>query len=203
MEKCLFAQRKTEFLGHIVSEKGIEMQPSKFNAMLGCPAPATKASLRRFLGLAGYYRRFVEHFGTIAAPLTSLLAGTTGSKRMRKISEKQPWPRGEWTDEHEKAFRALKGALISAPVLSEPKKGRRYVLATDASKVCFGAVLSQIDENKEEHPIFYLSRKLQDNERKWDIWEIELAAAVWATAACRPYLIGQEFDLVTDSAVVG
>jgi len=200
--KCLFAQKKMEFLGHIVSEQGIEMQPAKFNAMLSCPTPADKAALRRFLGLTGYYRRFIEHYGTIAAPLTSLLAGTTGTKKARKISERQPWPNGTWTDKHDKSFRALKGALVSAPVLAEPKKGRRYVLTTDASKVCFGAVLSQIDEANQEHPIFYLSKKLLENERKWDIWEIELAAAVWATAACRPYLIGHEFDLVTDSSVV-
>ena len=202
IEKSLFAQKKTDFLGHMVSEKGIEMQPTKYNAMLSCPPPASKASLRRFLGLTGYYRRFIEHFGTIATPLTSLLAGTTGSKRARKVAEKHPWPEGAWNDEHDSAFRALKGALMTAPVLALPKKGRRYVLATDASKVCFGAVLSQYDENKQEHPIFYLSKKLLESERKWDIWEIELAAAVWATAACRPYLIGHEFDLVTDSSVV-
>ena len=96
----------------------------------------------------------------------------------------------------------MKGALLSRPVLALPLKQRKWRLATDASKIAMGAVLSQYDETGEEHPVAFLSRKLLQNEVKWDIWELELAAVVWATAMCRHYLIANTFELVTDSSVV-
>ena len=201
-DKCLFAQHETEFLGHIVSKEGMQMQPEKFNALLNYARPTTKSGLRSFLGLASYYRTFVQSFGSIAAPLTSLLAGTTGTKKQKKMSEKEPWAEGTWTDTHQQAFEALKGALLSAPILSPPVKGRRYMLATDASNHSFGAVLAQWDEHGKERPIAYLSKKLTESQAKWLIWEKELAAAVWATTLCRPYLIGQPFDLFTDNKVI-
>ena len=201
-DRCLFAQKKTEFLGHVISAAGMEMQPEKFNAMLRYKRPESNGALRGFLGLAGYYRTFVQNFGTIAAPLTSLLAGSSGSGKVRKLAEKELWPKGAWTDKHDRAFRALKGALLSAPILSAPVAGRRYLLATDASNHSFGAVLSQWDEQGKERPIAYMSKKLTGSQQRWLIWEKELAAAVWATAVCRPYLIGQSFDLITDNKVI-
>jgi hypothetical protein len=96
----------------------------------------------------------------------------------------------------------LKGALLTRPVLELPVAGRKWRLATDASHIAFGAVLSQINEQGEEHPIGFYSKKLTPAERKWDIWELELAAMVWATTLCRHYLRGDRFELITDSKVV-
>ena len=115
---------------------------------------------------------------------------------------REVWHGEVWNREHEGAFRTLKGALVTAPVLAMPKPEGRYVLACDASDIAWGAVLSQLDAEGREHPIAYYSKKLQPSERKWDVWERECACTVWATDKCRWYLLGKEFDLVTDSKVV-
>jgi len=151
-----------------------------------------------------YYRKFIRNFAYIAAPLTEL----TGQKRegrsnkVLKIEANTEWDGQTWTEAHETAFQALKGALLSRPVLALPSKHKRWRLATDASKIAMGAVLSQYDETGEEHPIAFYSRKLLKNEIKWDIWELELAAVVWATSTCRHYLSATTFELITDSKVV-
>ena len=108
-----------------------------------------------------------------------------------------------WTEVHEKAFETLKGALLTRPVLVLPNPAHKWRLATDASNVAMGAVLSQINDKGEEHPIGYYSRKVAGPQTRWSIWELELAAAVWAmTTVCRHYLRGVPFELVTDSKVV-
>jgi hypothetical protein len=103
---------------------------------------------------------------------------------------------------HQEAFETLKGALLSRPVLRLPDPKLKWRLATDASDVAMGAVLSQIDGNDEEHPVGYYSRKLTAAEEKWNIWELEWAAIVWATTVCRHYLRAVHFELITDSKVV-
>ena len=110
--------------------------------------------------------------------------------------------KGVWTEEHQKAFETLKDALLCRPVLVLPRKDRHWRLATDASIVAMGAVLSQYDDDNIEHPIGCYSRKLIDSETRWSIWELELGAGVWASTLCRPYLRGVHFELVTDSKVV-
>jgi hypothetical protein len=120
----------------------------------------------------------------------------------RKARMRTVWEGDVWTREHEQAFRTLKGALISAPVLAMPVANRRFVLSTDASDVAWGAVLAQVGEDGREHPIAYYSKKLLESEQKWDIWEREMSACVWAADKCRAYLLGNEFDLVIDSKVV-
>jgi len=112
------------------------------------------------------------------------------------------WDGTVWTKEHEQAFRTLKGALITAPVLAMPNGEGKFVLACDASDVAWGAVLSQLDSEGRERPIAYYSKKLLPSEQKWDIWEREASCCVWATDKCRPYILGREFDLITDSKVV-
>ena len=109
---------------------------------------------------------------------------------------------GIWTNVHQQAFETLKGALLQRPVLVLPNPKHKWRLATDASNVAMGAVLSQINDEGEEHPIGYYSKKLSPAETRWSIWELELAAMVWATTVCRHYLRGVHFELVTDSKVV-
>ena len=115
---------------------------------------------------------------------------------------REVWHGDVWNREHEEAFRTLKGALVTAPVLAMPTREGRFVLACDASDVAWGAVLAQLDAEGREHPIAYFSKKLQPSECKWDVWERECGCTVWATDKCRWYLLGKEFDLITDSKVV-
>jgi hypothetical protein len=202
--KCQFAQKEIQFLGHVVRENGIYAIEEKVKCMLDYQRPTSLTELRAFLGLMSYYRRFIKDFSFIAAPLTSLTKYKTEGKssRQQKLDAKSNWGDGTWTEAHQTSFEALKGALLSRPVLTFPSKGRRWRLATDASKIAMGAVLSQLDDQAKEHPVSFLSRKLLDTETRWDIWELELAAVVWAVELCKHYLRVVHFELITDSTVV-
>ena len=151
-----------------------------------------------------YYRKFIKGFSILAAPLTNLTKCTTAGKSRRKQRQdaKEEWAGDTWREEHQTAFEALKGALLTRPVLALPLATRKWRLATDASKVAMGAVLSQIDEEGLEYPVSFLSRKLLDTETRWDIWELELAAVVWAVETCKHHLRGVKFELITDSKIV-
>ena len=171
--KCMFAQKEVTFLGHRVAAGRMYPLEDKVKCMLEYEKPKTLTELRAFLGLMSYYRRYIKNFSHIAAPLTELTGQTRSgkSKRAIKMEANTPWPEEQWTDEQDDAFEMLKGALLTRPVLNLPIANRKWRLATDASKLAMGAVLSQIDEEGEEHPIAYYSRKLQGAEVRWDIWE--------------------------------
>ena len=128
LSKCLLAQAKVDFRGHIVSDKGIATDPQKAVAIKDWPTPNNVRDVRSFLGLANYYRRFVAHFSSVAAPLTAL----TGSLIK--------WL---WGPEEQKAFDALKTALITAPILSAPDPNKSFIIKCDASKHGIGAVITQ------------------------------------------------------------
>ena len=203
--KCKFAQKEVTFLGHRVADGKVYPLQDKVRAMLEYQRPTSLRELRGFLGLMSYYRKFIRDFASIAAPLTDLTKHTRGDKSAKKLKAEAntPWEVGVWTEVHEKAFETLKGALLTRPVLVLPNPAHKWRLATDASNVAMGAVLSQINDKGEEHPIGYYSRKVAGPQTRWSIWELELAAAVWAmTTVCRHYLRGVPFELVTDSKVV-
>ena len=200
-EKCIFAQKDLQFLGHVIRNGHVEPRKDRLEKLMEIRAPTSVKELKSFLGLASYYRRFITHFSQISAPLNELTKMDTHGKS-RRFAAKKPWPPGTWTEEHERAFKAIKGAFLSNPKLALPRKHRRWRLATDASDVAMGAVLSQVSKSGNEYPISFLSRKLTDAEKVWDIWERELAAILWATTACRHHLVGNRFELITDSAVV-
>jgi hypothetical protein len=126
LSKCAFAQQKISYLGHIISSEGVSTDPSKIDIIKAWPQPQNVKELRSFLGMVGYYRRFVSHFGLISKPLTNLL-----KKSVLYI----------WTSETESSFQTLKQDLITAPVLAMPNFYLQFVIETDASTKGIGAVL--------------------------------------------------------------
>jgi hypothetical protein len=144
-QKCKFAQKEVEFLGHRVSDGKIDTLEDKIKAMLDYTKPETLTELRGFLGLTSYYRKFIRDYAHIASPLTDLLKQPTRGKTSRqlKAESRTTWELGRWTEEHDRAFEALKGALLTRPVLTLPNPKHKWRLATDASEVAMGAVLSQ------------------------------------------------------------
>ena len=203
--KCKFAQREVVFLGHRVADGKVYPLEDKVRAMVEYQRPTSLRELRGFLGLMSYYRKFSRDFASISAPLTDLTRHTRGDKSAKKLKDEAntPWEPGIWGEVHEKAFETLKGALLTRPVLVLPNPNHKWRIATDASNVAMGAVLSQVNDKGEEHPIGYYSRKVSGAQTRWSIWELELAAVVWAiTTVCRHYLRSVPFELVTDSKVV-
>ena len=133
--KCVFAQHELEFLGHTVTQAGVKIQEKKLEAMLNYERPKSQRELLGFLGLTSYYRKFISNYAHIAAPLHELMQDDVledpGPKpRSRKMRMREVWHGEVWNREHEEAFRTLKGALVTAPVLAMPKPEGRYVLAT-------------------------------------------------------------------------
>ena len=130
--KCFFAQHEVIFLGHRVADGKTFALHDKIKGMLEYQRPTSLTELRAFLGLMSYYRRFIKDFATIAAPLTELtkFIRTGKSQRELNMEYKAAWQDGQWTEEHDRAFEVLKGALITRPILALPVHGRKWRLAT-------------------------------------------------------------------------
>jgi len=176
--KCLFAQSFVEYLGHVISAAGVATDPTKVDAVLRWPQPETVKQLRGFLGLTGYYRKFIQHYGLLARPLTELL---------KKGCQFQ------WTPQAEQAFQLLKQRLVQAPVLAVPNFDQSFVLETDASDCGIGAVLMQSG-----HPIAYLSKHLCPRNQALSVYEKECLAILMAIDKWRPYLQHKKFTIRTD-----
>ena len=182
LSKCEFFQNEIGFLGHVINQDGIKMEPSKVDAVFKWPQPKNIHEIRSFLGLAGYYRRFVRDFSKIASPLSTLLHKNT------------PW---QWTSAQEQAFNQLKMAVTTAPVLIIPNPTVAYALVTDASGFAIGAALCQ-DHGKGLQPCAYKSRKMNDHEKNYPVHEQELLSIMDALREWRHYLLGNKFVIITD-----
>jgi len=180
--KCEFNKSEISFLGHVINSNGITMEPSKVDAVMKWPQPRNIHDIRSFLGLAGYYRRFVKDFSRVAAPLTNLLHKNT------------PF---NWGVEQETAFTELKQAVSSAPVLIVPDPNKPYTVVTDASGFAIGAALCQ-DHRNGQQPCSYISRKMNNHEMNYPVHEQELLAIIHALREWRHYLHGSQFTVVTD-----
>ena len=181
--KCAIGQTEIQYLGHLVTRAGILPDSSNVQAVQDAQAPRTVRDVRSFLGMANYYSQFVEGFSEIAKPLYKL------TKKDEAF---------EWTEACQDAFETLKEALVSAPVLRRPDLSRPYVLQTDWSPIAIGAVLAQIDEDGQEHPIAYGSRILRGPELKYAAVEGECFAVVHFVEHFRPYLYGSDFTVFMD-----
>ena len=182
--KCLIGYTKLEFLGHRVGQGLLEPLSEKVNKVQDAPRPKTKKQLRSFLGLTGYYRRFIPNYSAIAAPLTD------------KTKKREP-NHIIWENSQEFAFRSLKSCLVKAPVLHLPDINQPFILQTDASDIGLGAVLLQT-HGGEKFPVAYASRKLLPRECAYSTIERECLAIVWAVQKFQTYLYGIEFVLQTD-----
>jgi len=185
--KCCFGASRVPFLGHVVPEKGVHTDPKKIEAVSNLPPPTNLDQVRSFLGLAGYYRRFIPNFSHIPSPLVNL------TKKGSKFS---------WTDKQEQSFSLLKKLLCTAPVLSYPHFDKCFILQTDASDMGLGAVLTQYDSSGQEHVISYASRSLSNREKAYSATEKEALAVVFATDHFRAYLLGRKFTLITDHSAL-
>jgi len=178
LSKCSFAKNQLNYLGHVLSDQGVSTDPSKISDVKNWPTPTNVKELRSFLGLTGYYRRFVRNFGMIAKPLTELL------KKGNMFV---------WTPITDQAFQQLKAALISSLVLALPDFAQPFVVETDVSDKGIGAVLQQ-----NGHPIAFVSRALGPKNQGLSTYEKESLAILMAVDHWRPYLQLAEFVIQTD-----
>lgn len=176
-KKCCFGMLQLEYLGHVISAEGVAADPNKVKIMTDWSAPKDIKGLRGFLGLTGYYRRFVRNYGMIARPLTQLL---------KKNNFK-------WGEEASQAFCALKEAMKALPVLGMPNFNVPFEIETDASGYGIGAVLMQ-----QGRPLAFISQALSEKSRLKSVYERELMAIVFAVQKWRQHLMGGRFIIKTN-----
>ncbi|PNF37360.1 hypothetical protein B7P43_G17830 [Cryptotermes secundus] len=180
-DKCEFLKEELNYLGHVVTAEGVKPDREKIKAVTDFPIPQSQ-DIKSFLGLAGYYRKFIVDFSAIARPLTDLL------------KKENDWT---WTEKEQTSFELLKSKLTKAPLLQYPDFSKPFILTTDASGYAIGAILNQ-GKLGQDKPIAYASRTLNKAELNYATVEKELLAIVWACKHFRPYLLGRKFQIVTD-----
>lgn len=181
-DKCRFCLPELRYLGYVVDKCGLHVDPEKVEAILKFPTPTTVTEVRRFVGMASWYRRFVPNFSTVISPLTQLLRKNT---------------RFNWSPACENAWTNIKNLLVSAPVLACPDFSKEFIIACDASDFGVAAVLSQMHEDG-ERVIAYHSKSLTRQERNYSTSEKELLAVLFGVTKFRPYIEGAHFKVITD-----
>ena len=181
--KCDWAKPEVIYIGHVISKDGLKPNPARVNKVKDFPIPKNIDEVRSFLGLANYYRKFIQNFSHIAHPINSLL---------RKNATFQ------WKQNQQEAFDLLKNKLITSPILRHPNMTKPFILMTDASGYAIGAVLGQQDGDEKDHVIAYASRALKKHEKNYSTIEKEALAIVFAVTHFRQYLLGHKIILYTD-----
>jgi transposase InsO family protein len=175
--KCVFGVPRVEYLGHVITQDGVSTDPNKIKAISDWETPTSVTQLRSFLGLAGYYRRFIKHYGLICRPLHDLL-------KKGKF---------HWTPIHDKAFKLLQEALVTAPVLAMPNFAEPFILETDASGTGIGAVIMQ-----QGKALAYYSSSLCPRNAALSVYEKEALAIIEALKRWRHYFLGSKLIIKTD-----
>ena len=209
LSKCEFWLTEVSFLGHIVSKEGIRVDPKKIEVVVEWKPPRNVTEVRSFLGLAGYYRRFVKGFSMIAASMTRNVTevrsflGLAGYYRrfvkgfsmiaasMTRLFQKNV--KYEWSEKCQRSFEEIKAFLTEAPMLTQPTCGKEYVIYSDASLNGLGCVLMQ-----EAKVVAYASRQLKPHEKNYPTHDLELAAIAFALKIWRHYLYGEKCFIYTD-----
>ena len=189
-KKCHFFKDEVKFLGHVVSKEGLQTDPAKIEKIRNWQKPASVAELRSFLGFCNYYRKFINGYAYMSAPLEDALKNLDRNKSHKLIGI-------EWSGKMQESFEKLKIKLCSPPILTFPKDEGEYILDTDASFYGIGAVLSQIQNNK-ERVIAYASRKLTKYEASYCITRKELLSVYYFVNYFKQYLLGNKFRIRTD-----
>lgn len=184
-DKSRFCMSRLVFLGYVIDANGIQPDPERIRPIVEFAQPKCVKDVRRLIGMASWYRRFIENFSAITTPISNLI---------RKDKAKF-----EWTEEAEKAFEALKSALVSAPILATPDFTLPFTIECDASDVGIGAVLTQ-QQDGQERVIAYMSAKLNSAQRKYHVTERECLAVLTAIEKFRQYIEGTKFTVITDHA---
>ena len=185
--KCHFALKEIIYLGYVITKDGIKADPSKTEVIKNFPIPKTQKQLRSAMGLFNFYRRFVQGFSQIAAPLNALLRKDV---------------KFEWSTRCDKAFQQLKNNLVQAALLAYPDMSQRFHLTTDASQDGLGYILGQKHPDHGEVVIAYGGRGLHTAERNYSITELECLAVIKGIKAYHPYLANAEFDIYTDHSAL-
>ena len=170
-------------MGYAISDCGVAADPKKIKDVKEFPTPVNLKQLRSFLGLASYYRRFICNFSKVANPLFALTKKGVAY---------------EWTKQCQNVFESLKDLLTTSPILAFPNFSKGFLLATDASGIGLGAVLSQVQEDGSTQPIAYASRTLQKHDCNYGATELEVLGVVWAVKHFRSYLYGHRCDVYSD-----
>ncbi|GKC00536.1 retrotransposon-related protein [Tanacetum coccineum] len=188
LSKCAFGVTQIEYLGHVISDSGVATDPVKIKAVFEWPSPVNIKQLRGFLGLTGYYRRFIKDYGGLAKPLTQDYGGL--AKPLTQLLKKDCF---QWSTEAEKAFQELKQAVIKPPVLALPDFNSTFIIETDASSRGIGAVLMQ-----HGHPIAFISKALSPRNILLSTYERELLEVIHAVQKWSHYILDRHFIIKTD-----
>ena len=189
--KCEFFKKKITYLGYVVSEEGIEVDPKKTEAVQKWPVPKTVTDVRSFLGFLNQYRKFIPKYAHVAGPLNELISGDNSKKKKKEV---------QWTPECQEAFGALKEHCCTTTVLAYANCKKPFRLHTDTSDLGLGAVLYQQDENGKNRVIAYTSRTLSQAEKYYPAHKLKFLALKWAvTNRFHEYLYGGEFAVYTDN----
>ena len=195
ISKCAFGYTRVEFLGHeVVAGQGVAVREAKVKAIVQCDRPQTAEDIKTFLGMSGFFRKFIPNYAEIASPLRAL------EKQVRTATTPITY---EWQKKHQRCFDAIKAALVNADTLATPDYSKPFLLLTDASYRFLGAALVQIDDDGQARPMAYASTALVDAQKRYGITDLEGLAVVWSTRLWRHILLGSKRTVVlTDHAAL-
>ena len=185
IKKCKWCLKEVRYLGYIIGNGCIKTDPDKISAILNIAVPQRVKDVQSFLGLAGWYRRFIKNFSALTAPLTEL------TKKHKTFI---------WTEDCQKSFHEIKELLTTAPLLITPDFRKPFIVSCDACKTGIGGVLAQLDDEGSERPIAFYSKKLNRAQQNYSITELECLAAIKSIEKFRAYIEGLEFKVITDHA---